>query len=239
MKTQAPQSRPFGSETMQTYTVADARTFWSVARSKALDTFEKNRVADLAGSGVKFTLAVSLASLFVFCDYQQAVETLRKIASAGSYALPKTFGAFVIVYGWKTWYSAGKWGFSKTWEALAAMMPEEDRSGCRTVKGLDVAEVADFLFGRRAFPRDEFCKKFSASRAVHEELAAGLESVGIMVRGENNARILAAGTDRAYVESLLADVDAYGFSLRDRIKDSSGMSGNETPPSPELPAQAE
>lgn len=189
----------------------DSRTVASIMRSKALDVLETNRVSDIAKTLVKFSVASTLAvSAF---DAPAALEMARHAAQWSDYALPKSSAAFLAAWRWRDVAGIAAWTAKRT----AAALKSESRDGHEPAKrnvphafGLPATEVAEFLFEKKGFPRDEFCEEFGTGRATHEKIAKGFDSLGILTRGENNARVL-GDVDIGYVVSVLSRADEFGF----------------------------
>ncbi len=59
-----------------------------------------------------------------------------------------------------------------------------------TYHGLPVGELAAFLKQQASFKRDEAIKTFALSQGQYQKIAQELEEHGILMRGENNARVL-------------------------------------------------
>ena len=77
--------------------------------------------------------------------------------------------------------------------------------------------------------------RFAVSRQTADFLLAGLEGVGVLGRGENNARVMDARFSRSDVVSILSNVDARGFERLFR-KDGEGSYSHE-PSMPEIEAR--
>lgn len=77
------------------------------------------------------------------------------------------------------------------------------------IEGVPTAELIDHLFEHNSFKRQEIEAKFGVPRNRYHKLAERMESVGILIRGENNSRILNKDLSRAQVaEHLIGKVSA-------------------------------
>ncbi len=74
-----------------------------------------------------------------------------------------------------------------------------------TYHGLPVDELASYLVERRNFTREDACAKFGVSWKKHQRIADELEHHQVLVRGENNARVLNAITREQLVRQLRED----------------------------------
>lgn len=64
-------------------------------------------------------------------------------------------------------------------------------------------EIVGYLFDFGKFPREEVCNTFAISRSEYAEILEALDHNNILVRGENNARILNPLMPRETVVDIL------------------------------------
>lgn len=221
---------------MKTETAArmgDSRTLGSVVRSKFLDWVEGNDLATVAASVSKASLSCVLAaSLF---DTRYALEIAKEAVYFADFALPKTAAAFAAVYGWRVWYSAGRWLVLAPLRELSEHFAP-DVSGMPSVRGIPVPELADFVFTEGTFAREALVSRFGVSRSVADFLLGGLEDVGVLVRGANNARVLDERYSRSDVVSILSNVERDGFQKL--LRKDGENSYTTTPSMPEIVARS-
>ena len=72
------------------------------------------------------------------------------------------------------------------------------------ILSVPVDELVEHLFQNKSFKRTESEKKFLLPRRKYTELAQKLEDVGVLQRGENNARVLNPLLTREQVSEMLA-----------------------------------
>lgn len=89
----------------------------------------------------------------------------------------------------------------KVWKN--AQKPQEIENGS-TLEGIPVVELLDHLFEKESFKREEVENKFGIPRNRYTTLAIKLENIGVLIRGENNARVLNTEYSRADVAAILA-----------------------------------
>lgn len=82
--------------------------------------------------------------------------------------------------------------------AIEEVEPEGD-----CLEGVSTAALIDHLFATRSFKRAEVELALGLPRSRYSDLADAMERIGILERGENNARVLSA-LPRARVAELLA-----------------------------------
>lgn len=75
-----------------------------------------------------------------------------------------------------------------------------------TLDGIPHSELLDHLFTEKSFKRDEIKDKFLIGHHRTLELGANLEKVGVLVRGDNNARVLNEEYSRGDIASIINGV---------------------------------
>lgn len=224
----------------------EARTFAGIFKSKAMDVLESNRIADLASTGVKTSVAVAVAAALL--DPQNSAELAKQALAWNSYAVPKSAAGFSAVMYWRAWYFPAKSAAAalvSKFSGRAGSVTEPEPRDVPEVFGLPVSEVADFLFEKKAFPRDAFCERFKASREVHASIAKRFDELRIFVRGENNSRVLnpkvgmwftVAALESAEGEPTVPPFDELGeIDLEDTLSKQAELhaeEGNKATPSP-------
>lgn len=74
-----------------------------------------------------------------------------------------------------------------------------------TYEGVPVDELVSFIMENEHFRRHEAMKRFGMSKKKHDRIAKKLESCGLLVRGENNSRILQKFVTREILVRQLRD----------------------------------
>jgi len=75
------------------------------------------------------------------------------------------------------------------------------------IEWIPVIELIDHLFIAKSFKREEIEKKFSIPRHRFTDLANALEECWILVRGENNSRVLNPNVTRQEIVSCVAQAE--------------------------------
>lgn len=68
-----------------------------------------------------------------------------------------------------------------------------------TIEGIPVTEMVDHLFVEKSFKRDDVETAFGIPRNRYQRLAEKMEELDILIRGENNSRVLNPEMTRAEV----------------------------------------
>ena len=72
-----------------------------------------------------------------------------------------------------------------------------------SIEGIPAVELLDHLFTTGSFKRDDIKRRFAIPHDRYQRLAKKLESLGILVRGEKNARILNEAYTRQDIAAIL------------------------------------
>ena len=91
---------------------------------------------------------------------------------------------------------------------IKAIFPEKEAiiEG-ETIEGIPVFELLDHLFTFQSFKRDDIEKRFAIPRNRFTDLANKLEELQVLVRGENNSRVLNPEFSRSDVVLILSGVE--------------------------------
>lgn len=76
--------------------------------------------------------------------------------------------------------------------------------------GIPVIELVDYIFTAPTYSRSEFCEGFAVSRKVFDDLASGLDKIGVFTRGANNARTLCPDFSRSDISAILTRATEIG-----------------------------
>ena len=70
------------------------------------------------------------------------------------------------------------------------------------IDGMNKSNLIDFIIDKNGFPFMDAQKQFGISPKDHKKIGDNLERVGILTRGDNNARILKQGVTRELLEKI-------------------------------------
>lgn len=173
-------------------TATETPTLRQVLWTKFVRFVEKTPLrAALAPIGLSF-LAGLLSSLLVAPDAFS--DTFTTIMAWRDGVVPITAWSFAFVFGIRPAYrfAAG---------AIARLFERGEEA--ETIEGIPTGELIDHLFEHKSFKRQEIEAKFAIPRNRYSELAERMESVGILIRGENNSRVLNPAYSRERVAEHL------------------------------------
>lgn len=164
------------------------KTLGSVAGQKIISTFEKSSVGKiLALLGVAYALAWPESAGAVACA----------IFSAKSYFLAKLIFAAFVIDRWRL--------ILKIARKAARFLRRKFRkkTGAEEIEGVPIYEILHQLFFARNFKRTEVIKKWAIPQTKFDALAKKLEALGVLIRGENNSRILNPDFSREQIAEIL------------------------------------
>lgn len=171
------------------------RTVRRIIWGKCLDALEDATLRGILANSALTVGAVGLSAALIFPH--EAAEIAKTVIQWQNYAIPKVAGSFAFVFNVQSFV-----------HAFRNMIPEpqEVPSG-DTIEGIPTVELLDHLFEFESFKRDDIEKKFGIPRNRFTDLASKLESLKVLVRGENNARILNPEFSRSDVASILGGAE--------------------------------
>lgn len=154
------------------------------------------------------------------------IQTVKKAVFFYDYALPKIVVAFFASFYFRLLshfvafvVQIAKKAFAKFHESLTRNEQERPIDE-ETFAGVPIVELVDYMFETRHFKRAELEERFAMSRANIDLTAKRLEELCVLIRGENNARILASDFSRAdIVEMFRKAKNPQSLSLIRRMTD--------------------
>lgn len=170
------------------------RTIRSIIWSKILDSIESVSLLEMTinlGLGV---LSGCAAYAAIHPDHAQQIA--RAVNEWQNYAFAKTVLSFGILFNLRKIYHIV--------QILVARHAKPTPTG-ETLEGIPIVEILDHLFEFQSFKRDDIEKKFGIPRNRFTDLAQKLETLGILARGENNARVLNPEYSRSDIAAILQD----------------------------------
>lgn len=204
------------------------KSIFSILWGKFLETLEASTWE---------TIFITIAKLFswsiislVLVNIPGTTEKLAMALKWHDFAILKVLGAFMVVFFYKNILSLGK----SLYFWILDNIPEIQKMPVHGPQyfGIPVIELVDYIFTASSYSRTEFCEHFGVARKVFDDLASGLDSIGVFSRGANNARVLSPDYSRADISSILTRAAENG-EIRPLIR--STKSGyTHTPSMPEI-----
>lgn len=157
------------------------RSVWMILWNKFLDILENSTFRQIIS--VILLVIISLILTLILTYTEKATEVVFIVFKFKNYFFPKMIWSFFIVFKFKIIF-----------DLIKQMIPDfpeikEEPTG-DTIDWIPTIEMLDHLFEFESFKRDDIEKKFKIPRNRFTELAQKLEDLGVLVRGENNARVL-------------------------------------------------
>jgi len=94
----------------------------------------------------------------------------------------------------------------------------QEQSDAWSIEWIPVIELIDHLFIAKSFKREDIEKKFGIARHRFTDVANALEECWILVRGENNARVLNPNITRQEIVACVAEAQEASQIVRRPIK---------------------
>lgn len=166
------------------------RVIWS----KMIEAAEDRSLGEIGSFLIKPPLAAALA----YCMITEG-RGFDAVMEWRNFSVPMILMAVATVYGAPVLYrltvEAGENIVERT--RRSSPVPNE------RIEGVATRALVDHIFDTKGFRRAEIEQKFRIPRHRVSLLADRLEEVGILMRGENNARVLGA-VSREQVDKMLA-----------------------------------
>lgn len=182
----------------------------SVIGEKIIDHLRAHSLAQVGFQLTEVAAAVLIA--WVLIDPQTGLHAAHGIIAAGNYALPKMVGAFAAVrYRREAWQLA-----KRAWRKVSSQSPADEK----LVFGIPAIELTDYIVRNRHFRREGangVRATFGLNMDKFNALAGELESAGVLERGENNGRVLAAQWSRQALLDFFGQQDSRKLSSWFRI----------------------
>lgn len=167
------------------------RTIKSIIWSKLLDNLENATFAQI--SIFVLLCALSFLMTLILTYTEQTVETIMKFVQAYNFLALKSVISFLVVFN-----------FRKILEALKEVPEEKEVTATgKTIEWIPVVELLDHLFEFESFKRDDIEEKFGIPRNRFTDLAKKLETLNVLIRGENNSRVLNPEFTRSDIATML------------------------------------
>ncbi|TXH08070.1 MAG: hypothetical protein E6R04_11640 [Spirochaetes bacterium] len=170
--------------------------FWN----KFLRFIEKNSIGYLAKKTVELLLGGLIGAMLVKPDI--VINFISEVVKTHDFAVPKIAAGILIIFSRKLFYRIpGK--IRKFRKKLINQTGEANK----LIDGVPVPELADYLVRNKNFRREGVNgarETFGLNMKKFNVLAGKLEKAGILLRGENNMRILAPRWSRQALIDFLA-----------------------------------
>ena len=110
-----------------------------------------------------------------------------------NHILPKIFGATALIFMYPVFFEHIRYLISQL----------QKKTHHDSIWGVPVIEIVGYLFDNGNFARDSVCDTFAITRKDYSEIVEVLDIHNILVRGENNSRVLNPLIPREMVVNIL------------------------------------
>jgi hypothetical protein len=169
------------------------RTVRSIMREKAMDALERTELSEMARYSAALGCTAMLTVSLAYPSLVREAGTL--VLSWENWILPKAAASAALCFNFRA--ILGK---------VRDAMREDTRvvpEGVETIEGIPTAEFVARLFATGRFSVDD-AKAYALAMPRYAVFAKRLEDLGVLVRGEKNARVLNPEFGRSDVVSILA-----------------------------------
>lgn len=175
------------------------KTILGVFAEKLTDHVAAHRVGQLARQAAELTAGLILGALVVAPD--PIINFLSETLKSSNFAVPKFATVMILFYCRKTIVRVIR-TVARQSTVNKAIKAEE-----KLIDNIPTAELVDYLIRNKHFKREGangVRATFGLNMEKFNALAAKLEKNGVLVRGENNGRILAPTWSRQSLFDYLA-----------------------------------
>lgn len=176
---------------MQNLIPLEKRTVLRIVRSQYLDHVERKGILPTLKI---LALVVAGALLAVSWSYPEAARVaFSTLYNMENHILPKAIGVLAAFLASPVIFEHARYVLS----SLNKKTPHE------SLGGVPLVEIVGYIFDNGNFPREEVCNTFAISRSQYTEIKDVLDYHNILVRGENNGRVLNTLMTRETIVDIL------------------------------------
>lgn len=170
----------------------------SILWNKFLVELQETSIQNIAETTAKIVMALFL--LFILIDIPENTKRLKFAIFWHDMILLKILVSFLIVFRYRDFVSI----WNSIEESFEEFLTKDKKEASKEWFGIPIIEIADYLFSEKKFPRADIMERFWISRSVADSMANELQNVEILVRGENNSRVLNGQFSRSDIVSILS-----------------------------------
>ena len=191
---------------MTTFIQMEKRTIYGILKTKYLDHVEKE--------GVYPTIKIFLIWFWSFMGalVWSYPDTFGKmvgiILQMWNFIIPKTVTVLFIFLALPTVFE----------EIRGEISEKVKKDDTAKIWGVSVVEIVWYIFEHGDFVRSQVMENFAISRSDYSEIVDLLDKNNILIRWENNSRVLNPGMTREIIANILMgkDENKYGEIIGDR-----------------------
>lgn len=167
---------------------------------KFLVELQETSLQKISSTISKIVLALFL--LFFLVDIPENIKRVKFAIFWHDMIFLKIFVSFLIVFRWSD--------ITSLFDSIGSSFQEFRKKEWDEWLWVPIIEIVDYLFLEKKFPRAETMAYFGISRSTADLFSEEMEKVKILIRWENNAKVLNPQFSRADVVSILSNIDNEG-----------------------------
>lgn len=173
------------------------RSITSILVSKILDVLESSTLSQIFSGFLLLLASIIITVVFTYTD--DSLEAFRAILTWENAIIAKAVVITLLVFNFSKILAL----ILEWFESLLAT--HTDIRTIDSIDGIPRLELMDHLFTIGTFKRDDVESKWAIPRYRVTAISKKLEDLGVLIRGENNSRILNPEYTRADLATLLGD----------------------------------
>lgn len=178
-----------------------SRTLSSIVRNKVLDQVEQKSLSSVVRDVVLFTCAVIM--IIIVNNPQATADRFRNSREHHSFFMVSSFVSFYVFMNLQRLFNKfSTIEFNRYEEEV-----EKEQSEWWMIEWIPVLELIDHLFVAKSFKREDIEKKFWIARHRFADVANALEECWILVRWQNNSRVLNDKITRQEIVACIAQAE--------------------------------
>lgn len=175
----------------------ETRTIGSILVSKTLDVLESSTLSQIFSGFLLLLASIILTVVLTYTDdsmsaFQAILRWENAIITKGVVVTLLVFNFSRILAYILSWF-----------EEFSLGGGDDNLRTVDSIDGIPRLELLDHLFTVGTFKRDDVEKKWGIPRYRVTEISKKLEDLGVLVRGENNARVANPDFSRADIALML------------------------------------
>lgn len=176
---------------MQTYIPMEKRTVMRIIHSQYLDHVEKRGIFPTMRALWLVFLGTILGLSWSYPHISSVF--FNTLWTMENHILPKIFGATALIFMSPVFFEHIRYLISQL----------QKKTHHDSIWGVPVIEIVGYLFDHGNFSREDVCNNFAITRKEYSEIVEVLDIHNILVRGENNSRVLNSLMPREMVVNIL------------------------------------
>ena len=184
---------------MDTFIQMEKRTPYTILRTKYLDHIEKQGIVPTlkyAGLGL-----LSIV-IWIWWSYPETMISLFwAIFGVANFLILKIIMVVFLLFAFPAMFE----------EIVSSLSKSAEKNDTALVWGVPCVELIDYLFEHEDFGRTAIMDRFAISRAQYADIIELLDKNNVLIRGDNNSRVLNSNLTRSMIADILIGRDEKKF----------------------------